>query len=196
MKMIRVAGLPGDYNYNGKKYRATTQPTEIPEGLAITLGLRELTGGETAPVELGQEAQLRQAQSDLLALQQEHTSLKADHARLSSEGEAKGEQITSLQEKLSRVEGERDTLQERTHALEAQLASAPKGTALQADFPGRAALEKAGLTTLEAVKFVQPEQLEAIEGIGKATFTKLQSALGIAPAGPENPASPEAPAAE
>lgn len=54
-----------------------------------------------------------------------------------------------------------------------------KGAAdsLPEDFPGREALEGAGLTTLEALKGKSAEELTAIKGVGPATAEKILAAL-------------------
>lgn len=50
-------------------------------------------------------------------------------------------------------------------------------TALPAGFPGRLALIKAGLDTTEKVAAKSDEELEATEGIDKATVEKIRAAL-------------------
>lgn len=48
---------------------------------------------------------------------------------------------------------------------------------LPEDFPGRPALIKAGLTTVEAVAALTAEQLGELKGIGKATVEQIATAL-------------------
>jgi predicted flap endonuclease-1-like 5' DNA nuclease len=55
-------------------------------------------------------------------------------------------------------------------------APAPVGDGLPDDFPGRAQLTEAGITTISAVR--AHEDLTSIEGIGTATVGKIQEALG------------------
>ena len=47
-------------------------------------------------------------------------------------------------------------------------------TPLPTGFPGRAALMKAGYTTVEQVQSADDEQLEAVDGIGEGTVKKIR----------------------
>lgn len=53
-----------------------------------------------------------------------------------------------------------------------------EGTELPVDFPGKLALEQAGITTYEQVRAV--DDLTQITGIGAATAAKIEEALDIA----------------
>jgi DNA-directed RNA polymerase alpha subunit len=50
-------------------------------------------------------------------------------------------------------------------------------TALTADFPARAELEKAKITTVDAVKAKTDADLEALPNVGAATVVKIRAAL-------------------
>ena len=52
------------------------------------------------------------------------------------------------------------------------------GTPLPEDFPGRAALQAAGYTTLEALRGLTQEELAAIKGIGPKLAQRILAALG------------------
>lgn len=186
-KQVWVKSLPGRTFHDSVEYKPSQEPVQVPESLAKRLGLDSFEAPDSdtpLPSSLPLDAQHK-------ALQNEHDRLTRSHTRLQAELKDTQDNLESATGRVHELLSERDTLMsqladahteharltEQVSGLQAQVQAAPAGTTLPEGFPGRSQLVAAGLSTVEAVRFVTPEQLSGISGIGESTITKITDAL-------------------
>jgi hypothetical protein len=104
--------------------------------------------------------------------------LDAQKKSESGEADASSGSTSDLQAENERLKAELEALKRQSGANPEDQAEANTGTgtALPEGFPGKAALEKAGFTTLESVRAASDEDLISVENIGDATFQKIREA--------------------
>lgn len=126
-----------------------------------------------------QAQEIEGQREELVALAEKLTAKDAELEKIQAEGLAKDATIAELSFKLGSARSQTEMVEALTRALEtkdAQLAEleAAGATLLPSDFPERASFVKAGIATLEGVAAKSDAELEALEGVGKATVKKAR----------------------